>query len=327
MYAQRVTLYRQIERLRSSKVITYVTSDRIGMQTQIADDAFDLLVNHLDQIGDTKRISLIMYTRGGNTLSAWGLINLIRLFCNELEIIIPSKCHSAGTLMSLGANRIIMTKQATLGPIDPSLNSPLNPQTMINGQMQTQSVSVEDVKGFISIAKKEFGIEDGKGLADILVSLGDKVHPLVLGNVYRAQSQIQMLATKLLANQINDDEATSKIVSFLCSESGSHDYTINRNEALELGLKIEKPDDELYQIIKAVYEDLKSDMQLSEPFNMEKILGGMEQVQFTANRVFIESTDTHSDVFVSEGDISRITDQFGNQNIIPNVHFEGWRNQ
>jgi len=220
-----------------------------------------------------------------------------------------------------------MTKQATLGPIDPSLNSPLNPQTMINGQMQTQSVSVEDVKGFISIAKKEFGIEDGKGLADILVSLGDKVHPLVLGNVYRAQSQIQMLATKLLANQINDDEATSKIVSFLCSESGSHDYTINRNEALELGLKIEKPDDELYQIIKAVYEDLKSDMQLSEPFNMEKILGGMEQVQFTANRVFIESTDTHSDVFVSEGDISRITDQFGNQNIIPNVHFEGWRNQ
>ena len=59
-----------------------------------------------------------MYTRGGNTLAGWSIINLIRQFCDELEIIIPSKAHSTGTLMALGANSIIMTKQATLGPID-----------------------------------------------------------------------------------------------------------------------------------------------------------------------------------------------------------------
>ncbi len=42
-----------------------------------------------------------------------------------------------------------------------------------------------------------------------------------------------------------------RIVQFLVSESGSHDYTINRREARDqLGLKIEKPDDTLYSKIK-----------------------------------------------------------------------------
>lgn len=48
-------------------------------------------------------------------------------FCSEFEVIIPHKCHSTGTLIALGANKIVMTKQATLGPIDPSVNTPLNP--------------------------------------------------------------------------------------------------------------------------------------------------------------------------------------------------------
>ena len=48
-------------------------------------------------------------------------MNLIRNFCKYFEIIVPFNCHSAGTIISLGANRIVMTKQATLGPIDPSV--------------------------------------------------------------------------------------------------------------------------------------------------------------------------------------------------------------
>ncbi|MDD2238209.1 MAG: ATP-dependent Clp protease proteolytic subunit [Kiritimatiellae bacterium] len=128
MYTQRKQLIQELEASRESRVLCYVTGDRRGLETQISSETYDLFVNHLDTIGPVKRISLYLYTRGGDTLAAWSIINLIRQFADELEVIVPSKCHSAGTLMCLGANSIIMTKQATLGPIDPSVNNPLNPQ-------------------------------------------------------------------------------------------------------------------------------------------------------------------------------------------------------
>ncbi len=63
-----------------------------------------------------------------------------------------------------------------------------------------------------------------------------------------------MLANRLLANQITEPGKIKNIVNFLCSDSGSHDYTINRREAKnELGLMIEKPDNALYVLIKSIY--------------------------------------------------------------------------
>ena len=75
-----------------------------------------------------KKNTLFLYTRGGSTSASWSISNLIQQFCDEFEVIIPSKTHSGGTLLSLGAKTIVMTKQAKLVPIGPSVNTPLNPQ-------------------------------------------------------------------------------------------------------------------------------------------------------------------------------------------------------
>jgi ATP-dependent protease ClpP protease subunit len=107
-YKQRLALYRKIERLRQFRVVCFVTGDRPNMQAQIANDAVDLFGDHLDALFPTKRISLILYTLGGATLAAWNLVNMLRMFCDELEIIVPNKARSAGTLMCLGADKIIM---------------------------------------------------------------------------------------------------------------------------------------------------------------------------------------------------------------------------
>jgi hypothetical protein len=141
-----------------------------------------------------------------------------------------------------------MTKQATLGPIDPSINTSLNPVVKNGTADMRVPVSVEAVKGYMTFAK-EFGIEDAKSLSEIFCKLSEKVHPLVLGQVYRARAQIKMLAKKLLATQIRDTQSIEKIIDFLCSDSGSHDYTINRREAKDLGLNIIKPDEKMYNLI------------------------------------------------------------------------------
>ena len=74
-------------------------------------------------------------------------------------------------------------------------------------------------------------MKTGTDMAQVLMNLSEKVHPLVLGSIFRSRSQIQTLARELLKTQVKDAAKTKRIIDFLCSESGSHDYTINRQEA------------------------------------------------------------------------------------------------
>lgn len=321
MYADREKLYEQLEKELDSKIITYVTSDRRGFETHIAQDVIDLFINQLDKIGVVKKISLFLYTRGGDTGAAWNIVNLLKMYCDELEVIIPHKAHSAGTIISLGANKIIMTKQATLGPIDPSLTTPLNPKISVNGSTINYPVSVEAVKGYMEFAKEEIGIKDDGALAEILLKLSEQVHPLVLGQVYRTRSQIKMLAEKLLKNQIQNPEEVNKIISFLCSDSGSHDYTINRREAKEeLGLNVCKPTEEQYQIIKKLYDDVSCEMGFRDIFDPKTINGA-----YIVKRGLIESVLGGSDCFVTEGRCIPVRLQDGQIAYQNEITFEGWK--
>ena len=300
------------------------------METQIANDATDYFIEHLDSIGVVPKISLLLDTNGGNTLAGWNIVNLIRQFCDDFEVIVPVKARSTGTLMCLGANRIIMTKQATLGPIDPSINTALNPEIPNAGPNARVPVSVEAIKGYLELAKHELNLKDDNALAKIFSDLSSKVHPLVLGEVYRAIGQIRMLAEKLLKNQVTDPDKVEKIISFLCSESGSHDYTINRREAKNnLGLNIEKPTQEFYNIIKKTYNSIKSELELNTPFNPQTYLSGASNASYQFKRVIIESIDGGSDYFESDGILSKVNISLPDGSIQTGINdqrnYEGWK--
>ncbi|MBK8282554.1 MAG: hypothetical protein IPK94_21040 [Saprospiraceae bacterium] len=183
-------------------------------------------------------------------------------------------------------------KARNFGTIDPSTNGLMNPQTNLNGQNIRVPVSVEHVNGYLDMAKNDFGITNEAELKDIYLKLTDHIHPLSLGNVYKSKAQIKMLAEKMLKYHSIDPENISKVISFLCSESGSHDYTIYRKEAKEeLGLNVEKPDDELYSIIKAVYQDIEAELELRNPYNPNVLLAIKSPYQYLMRRALIESTD------------------------------------
>ncbi|HEY1018923.1 MAG TPA: hypothetical protein VGE25_08005 [Sediminibacterium sp.] len=341
MYKDRLENYKWLEANRESKLIVYFTGDRPGMETQIAPDVLEYFSEQLDKIGKVNKISLMLYTRGGDTMAAYSLVNLVRQFCKEFEIIIPSKARSSGTIISLGADHIMMTKQATLGPIDPSLNSPLNPQNpqVPNNPQARIPVSVESIQGFFDLAKNELKLNDEENLKDVLLNLAEKVHPLVLGNVYRSRTQIQMVARKLLQKQLGADqvEKIDKIISFLCSDSGSHDYAIYRNEAKdELGLAIDKPDDEQYIKIKAIFDDIRNELKLLEPFNPDIELGANTTVNYKCRRVLLESIQGGTDIFVSEGTLTKTTQTINQPHPLPPIvrsmienqmKFEGWKHE
>lgn len=320
LYSSRTEYYKELESEFSGTVIAYITGDRPGFETRIAQDVIDLFIAQLDKIGPVERIVLYLYTRGGDTSAAWNIVNLLKMYCEELVVIIPHKAHSAGTIISLGANKIIMTKQATLSPIDPSINTPMNPTIPNDPANQTTPVSVEAVKGYIELAKGEFGIQDDQTMGNILIKLSEYVHPLVLGQVYRSRAQIKMLAGKLLQNQISDQDQLNRIIEFLCSDSGSHDYTINRREAeKELGLKVVKPTKSQYDIIKNIYNDFSSELGFGQVFDPQMIQGA-----YAVRRGFIESIVGGSDFFVTEGRCATVSTPNGPA-IQVNKSFEGWR--
>ena len=55
MRVDRLELYNQLEELRNSKLLVYVTSTRQGLETQIANDILPKFSEHLDSIGDTQK--------------------------------------------------------------------------------------------------------------------------------------------------------------------------------------------------------------------------------------------------------------------------------
>jgi len=338
MLKNRLQLYKEIETERNSKLLVFITGDRPNLETQISSEMQDYFVNHLDKFELPDKITLFLYTRGGDTMAAWSLINLIKQFCKFYEVIVTEKARSAGTLISLGANKIIMSKQATLGPIDPSLNSPLNPQNPAipqNPQARVP-VSVESIKGFFEYAKQELNISNQNELTKIFNVLADKIHPIVIGNVFRSRSQIKMLAEKLLLQNIKDKKKIKKIISFLCSDSGSHDYPIYRREARnDLGLNIETPTMDFYKKIKAVFDDIHNELELSNRYDPNVLLGGQNTLNYSFRRALIESIYGGTDVFVSEGIITKKQIPISQPGFPPinrtaiedQRNFEGWKHE
>src|SRR3989339_2091681 len=108
----------QIEKLRKSRVITYLTSDRQGpVNARVASDIIPLISKQLQTIGKTQNIDLFLYSTGGDTLVPWRLVSMIREYCNKFSVLVPYKAHSAASMISLGADEIVMTDLSELSPI------------------------------------------------------------------------------------------------------------------------------------------------------------------------------------------------------------------
>ena len=318
---ERKSLYKQIEKRTNSRLISYVTGDRRGLETRIAGDVLPLMYEHLERIKHVNKLSLFIYTVGGDSLSGWGLVNLIKEFCDSFEVLIPFKALSCGTLISLGADKITMTRGGQLSPIDPSLASPYNPTAPGQAQLgavQLLPVSVEDLMGYLKLAREEVGIKGDDGLSKIMALLSEKVHPMALGAVYRSREQISLLATKLLSAHEKDKTKIDNIVRVLTKELPSHQYLISRKEAKALQLKVVDPTPEVEDLIGALYKEYEGMLGLTEPYSAEAILGVDASKLCSLDRGIVESLIEGdrllAHIFTTERELRRVQ---GNQPGIP----------
>ena len=308
---KRLNLIKKLEYLRESRLLVYFTGDRKGLETRIATDVFPFILEHLERIGPVPKLDLFLYTPGGMAIAGTGLVALLREFCDKLEVVIPFKAHSAGTLIALGADSIVMSKMAQLSPVDPSVQSPYNPPAPGSqpGSVTTLlPVNVEEAIGYLDLAREVAKIEDDNAMASIFRELSSRVHPLALGNVYRARAQIKMLATQLLERQMGEEnkEKVRAIVDKLTRELYSHDYIIGRKEAKEsLELNIVDVDRDTDKTVWELYKEYEELLELMVPLTPAVLLGNNNEVRVTFNRAIIESR-LRIDAFQSDQVFKRV---------------------
>jgi ClpP class serine protease len=308
MWQERKKLIAQIEQKRTSRLISYLTSDRQNAAAIIAKDALPVFFNQLRALGKVERLDVLVFTTGGDTLAAFGLGRLVREFSKWIGVLVPDRCLSAGTLFALGANQIFMTRAGTLSPIDPSITTPLNPMAEgpMPGQRQFLPVSVESVAGFRSLLQEDWAVKSEEMTAEIFKVLAEKVHPLALGDVYRSRQQIERLAHQLLTSHRRDQKQIQAITRTLTRGLGSHDYPISRTEAHKLmGGQIAADDAGLEDLVWNLYEDFRKELQLGVPHNPSALLtqaktsGQAPPIRVRLDLAVIESSASR-DVFQQE---------------------------
>lgn len=312
--AERKPLIEEIQAKRgNSRLICCLTSDRDNAQGQMAKDFLFRFFLHLRTTPNLEKLDVLMFTLGGDTLAAYALGRLVRQFATKVSVLVPHLCFSGGTLFSLVADEIVMTRLATLGAIDPSINGPLNPTTElmlpgmvgVPGQKLPVPVAVESVAGYRKLV--EDWKLDADGTARAFSLLAEKVQPLLLGDLQRSREQIIRLATNLMklhAKKMEDDQI-NEIVQTLAIGLGSHDYMIGRIEAKnDVGLDVADENLELEELIWRLYQDFAGEMELGTPFDpMEGITlqpgQPIRPISKTVKMVMIESLE-RSDVWERE---------------------------
>jgi hypothetical protein len=279
----RSALLQRLEAELGYPVVAYVTGDRPGLQTQVSWDQVPLFRRHLSAMTQSAEVGLVLYTRGGDTNVPWTVVSYLREHCDRLTVLIPFYAHSSGTLLTLGADNVVMTRYATISPIDPTVANQFNPQDPMNPAARLP-INVEDVLAYLELAREQLGSDDvaenGEAASRThlpeasFVRLADSVHPLALGNVKRSVNQIRQLARKLLAlhpPERNEAEM-SALVSALTTEFYSHQHQISRREAKAMGLPITEPSEQLENLLLAYYDELVIDLELLLPFDAPRLL-------------------------------------------------------
>ena len=115
---ERIALMREIERMRGSAVICYLTSLRPNIDAQMAEDAVRVFCDHLLALPLSQRpekIDLFLCSNGGQSTVPWRLVPLFRTFAKSFNVLIPFHAYSAATLLALAARQ--QTMYGTTGAV------------------------------------------------------------------------------------------------------------------------------------------------------------------------------------------------------------------
>lgn len=116
---QRQAIIKRIQERSGRRLICYVS----GPASAIDRDDTVPFVDLLHNVPANCDLDLMLHTGGGDIDAAEKLISMVRntVGSGVLRVVVPDYAKSAGTLIVLGADCVVMSDSSELGPIDPQI--------------------------------------------------------------------------------------------------------------------------------------------------------------------------------------------------------------
>ena len=242
---QRKDIIAQIQERTESRLICFVAGSRPECMINQSDTI--PFVDLLHNVEDGKNIDLLLHTIGGSVDAAEKLLRLVRskVGDGQLRVIVPEFAKSAGTVMVLCADSVVMSDTSELGPIDP--------------QMQFSDsrgvVRWHSVQNYLDAYKEHYDkVSEEPDNVAAKIMLG-KIDPDTVRLCQAVKARARQSAESLLREGMfrkNDGNFTQTVSELL--DTGrwlSHSQMITWQDAQDanIGLKIEylKQDNELWQ--------------------------------------------------------------------------------
>lgn len=261
--AARKSIYKEIECYRSRPLIIYATSTRQGVRSLMAGDAVREFIDQIDAILEGDSVDVLLHSTGGDALTAWKLMSLLRERFKTVGVLVPLAAFSAATIFALGADEIVMHPHASLGPIDPQIGI-----HQPNGQVR--QFAYEDVGAFLRFLGEEAKITEMSHQSPIIEKLFSIVDPIHVGGAKRASELSSSVGERLLSFHMKDKDQEAEVKQIaenLNKSFFAHGDAVSRSRAQTLKLKIAASDPILEKLIWTAYEALESYMEIRKPFN------------------------------------------------------------
>lgn len=223
-----------------SNVIFYASAflqkPQVKKQQLLVIDAEDIngLMSVVYGMDCARPLTLLLHTPGGSPNAAETLHSYVRSKFTAVEVVVPVYAFSAGTMLALGADKIVMGRQSQLGPIDP--------QMFIPGT--GRYLSAQAIVDQFDQAKEEIG-QDTK-LAHAWLPILQSIGPGLLVEArnalaYGEEMVCRALRTYMLRGQPHAGRQASRIARHFnkARVHRSHGRRIDRDEARTHHVKVE----------------------------------------------------------------------------------------
>lgn len=225
--------------------------------TMVTSEDLNGFMNNLVNMDTSKGLTLILHTPGGEGRAVEPIVGYLRSKFEYIEVIVPTYCMSAGTMIALSSNKLIMGRQSQIGQIDP--------QIPVNGGMMPATAIIQQ----FDRARQEIVDNPKTALAwnPILRTMG----PALIESCEEALRYSKRIVSDYLINYMlagNDkcESICENIVNVLAhgdEDKNIHSRRIDRNEARDLGIIIEDLEDNqtlqdatlsLYHLFTLIFE-------------------------------------------------------------------------
>ncbi|MCC5981367.1 MAG: hypothetical protein JJU26_06565 [Oceanicaulis sp.] len=204
---------------------------------------------------------LILVTNGGLANSAYRIARLMQQTYKKFYLFAPSYCKSAGTIIALGANEIIMDMFSELGPLDVQLLDKDEIGSRKSGMLHRSAFESLTQEAFDMFSHTMLSIKGASGgsisfrlAADIAASMTSsllspilaQINPDNVGSDFRDLSVATAYGERLAQKSGNPKQGA---VDYLVRAYPSHDFIIDREEAEALFHRVSQPKLSLYELV------------------------------------------------------------------------------